>query len=72
MIKMASNNNGCEYCGIKENCNNYWLGKEDARKEFLERLEYINTGEGYTKEYYRNFLMRLIKELKQSLEEKKK
>jgi hypothetical protein len=29
---------GCEFCGLKENCPNYYLGKEEARKEFIDLL----------------------------------
>ena len=48
------------------------MARKEVQEEFLERLEYINIGEGYTKEYYRTFLIRLIKELRHSLEEKGK
>lgn len=58
----------CEFCGIKEHCNNYKIGLQEARKEFLDFLSEI-----YSEPH--DWFKRIddkIKELKQALAQKEK
>ena len=51
---------GCPHC-----LEMYEQGYAKAQEEELEFLEYINAGNGYTKEYYRDAIKNRISKLKQ-------
>jgi hypothetical protein len=80
MNEIETKRKECEFCGAKENCNNYWLGKEEARKEFLNSeaikdfTDYCIDVRGDWSDFDGRELLKVwiktLEKLKQSLEEK--
>lgn len=44
-----NNIEGCEFCGIKENCNNYKLGLQEGREGYVKILDFKKYNGGIEK-----------------------
>jgi hypothetical protein len=55
---------GCEFCGLKENCNNYKLGKSDMIKEVEKIFTKLSDENGSWGDFERKF-KKAIKDLKE-------